>query len=1323
MAPSTEIEAERFVRNLGEIQREKWENVDDLRGAIERLLKIWYDPCHILIELLQNADDEGKEGTPNDCEFILNEDGLIFRHHGYPFEEKHVETISKINKTTKKPGSHIGYMGIGFKSVFKLTDSPYIFCEPFRFRFSREDVIVPRWVEKAEVPEPVGHYLDPSWTTFYLPFAKGQQKIEVRTILMAMDPVVLIFLNKTRSITVRTDEEVVCLTKENISTQSGDSKYILVVHEVRNGEKKSHNFLVYERKEPVDPLARDDREAKECKKAELEEVNITLAFPLDSQGDFETKKRPLYTFLPTRYNPCLRFVVSSDFILDSARGEPMWSSAWNIWLLKSVAKILTIIVEDLKKEKRWREKIYKILPRKSETVDPIREYVTKPLLSRCSDSSVVLTRDEEWAKPAQCVIADETLQDLVQPEKLGYQFYVNPRVEAKEFLVEELNVYEIKADQERKIIFHLLEDRSYLAQRDTMWFLEFYEFLYERFIGNKAWKINPWELDELLNKFKEVPLIKTLRGLAKPDEAILPPTIKEELARIPSLPYLDVVEPALLTDKTAKLFEKFGLQEFKDDTVVSSILTKCSENRWIDWSDQVRWETLSYVKEWVLAREGDISASIMRKLPNILVPLRGGGWDGAINCYFADKRLEELIPNIRVVDDYLTRDSEWVRFLELAEVKKYPRVIHFAEKRPIHEMPGPVSRDDWLQYIIYSPLYEVRRIYSKEESISDVKLLDGFDEAIRTRDEARLKSYLEHLCLHWDEYYSKHLTSCYGWVTSSGYYHSESGWSYFLYQLKDRAWLPTNEGLKKPKESSLPLKDLKKVFGSLIPYALLPEELLDKSLNFAKTIGINTSAEKNRLIFALNRAKLFRVDNELKKSLEKIYTHLVLFSEGEKFDEIELLCEDGKFGKTSDIYWNDAPEVGQCLSQPPSFVWVPQLGRPQLVSLFKALGIRKLSESIDIQKEPISSKDVICRDTELERMIQEKLTYFHSILLDARMENPQQIIESLKSLRVIRVKVLRYTARLGQESALMEKSVLYDRSENTLYLREQAESSDIALEFVRTFSIPPAYALHIGLVSEQVEYKSIESQLTKFGIRIVEYPKALEEAQEVRPEPEIKEQEERKGEQFGRPQVIDKRTFETRESLERAAEDIFAKERQPLDLGDLGKPPPDVKTDRTVVSPPKLMVYESKKIYASLNLQSKQVSDLTLLITPNMPEPAIEKIKAFALLLRKIVACMGASPDRVMIIVTDEKTEARDLSPEYPGRIGFNAILIERSPIFWMVVAARELAGLRYKEHYPHVKAMSQLIEKGLEHLHEIDPDFINRIKPIGNKKSVSAPK
>jgi hypothetical protein len=1312
MASLTVEEAERFVKELGKVQRENWEKVDDLRGAIERLLKIWYSPHHILIELLQNADDEGDEENPNDCQFILSGDGIIFRHHGKSFETKNVEAISKINKTTKKPGIHIGYMGIGFKSVFNLTDSPYIFCEPFRFRFSREDVIVPRWVEETEIPEPVKGYLESGWTTFYLPLANSnlKHKGDVAETLLNIDPVILVFLKKTKTITVKTDSVTVRFIKEaedKSSPLSGNSecrKLRLKIREVRNGDERFHNFLVYKARKPVEQSA-IDKEAESSRKAELKEVIIMLVFTLDNRGDFDVEKRPLYTFLPTRYNPGLRFVVSSDFILDSSRGEPIWSSSWNVWLLRSVADILKMILEDFKRDEDLKRKFYKVLPRDDETNDPITEYVTKELVDYCLNSSVVLTSDEQWVKPSQCVIADEDLQGLVPPDRLDYQFYVNPRVEGKEFLVKQLNVREIKSDHERKILLDLLSDEPWLDQQDPAWYRSFYEFLYNRITGNKAWKISYWEHNDLLNELKQRPLIKTSRGLTKPVLAILP-NPEGEITAISKLPYLEVVEPSLLTEKSTKLFEMLGVQELTDVKLVSSILTKCIEDKWVDWPNEVREHTLNYVKEWILKRTNDIPDQILNELPNIIVPIRGGGWDRVGNCYIPDEQLEELIPDIRVVDDKLTRDDDWARFLELAKVNRYPRIIH-VKKLPIFEAPESISVDDWNKYIRSPSLNKVRRSYGKQESLTDVKFLEGFDEALRTSDEKKLKHYFEYLYTHWDDYYCKHLNSSYNWVTTSGYHHSENIESYFCYQLKNR-WLPTNEGLKKPEEAFLPLKELKKVFGSLVPYVLLSENLLAKRSGFARAIGIHVDLGKDKLLLALKRAKMFEVNYELKRSLRSVYQYLALLAEGEQFDNIELLCEDGEFRKASEnIYWNDEPEVANSFARPPPFVWDPELPRPQLEALFKAFKIRRLSESITRRIELVDS-NVICEDTRFERKIQEKLTYLYSVFLDAKVDNAERIIESLKRLKVTRIKDLHYIASLEQETARIKASVFYDQENNILYLQEDSDPFDIAIEFVRVFRIHSTYAEQLRLVIEEGK-NVIESRLKKGGITIVEY-RGVQDVQ-LEQEMEIKESEGKKEEHVPELVVVDERKFDTREYVERSAEDLFERESQSVDLSDLSNPPPDVDVNKSVVSPKKLIVYESKKPYASLNLHPKQVDGITLLVAPDLPVPSVEKIKAFLTLLRKILACMEANPDIVMIIVSDRNTDARDLSPTYQGRIGFNATLIDSPPIFWMIVAARELAALRHKEHYPHVKAMSILIEKGIKRLHEIDPDFIKRIQ------------
>jgi hypothetical protein len=141
-------------------------------------------------------------------------------------------------------------------------------------------------------------------------------------------------------------------------------------------------------------------------------------------------------------------------------------------------------------------------------------------------------------------------------------------------------------------------------------------------------------------------------------------------------------------------------------------------------------------------------------------------------------------------------------------------------------------------------------------------------------------------------------------------------------------------------------------------------------------------------------------------------------------------------------------------------------------------------------------------------------------------------------------------------------------------------------------------------------------------------------------------------------------------------------------------------------SRPKLIVVGERKPIAGLNLEPVKVGTETLLVTPGMPVPEEEKVKEFLHLLQTIVVSIGGNPETVKIMVTWEATEARELLPSYPNQIGFNINLATRSPIFWVIIVAREFASLQYKQHYPHVKAMAAYIEKALHSIQKIDPTF-----------------
>ena len=107
---------------------------NDGRGLLELARRSFEHRWIYLFELLQNALDCQSKSV----RFVRSDSELIVEHDGKTLEQPHVESLSKVAQSTKGAAT-VGFMGVGFKSVFGRFRHVGISAEGWRIRFDVEE--------------------------------------------------------------------------------------------------------------------------------------------------------------------------------------------------------------------------------------------------------------------------------------------------------------------------------------------------------------------------------------------------------------------------------------------------------------------------------------------------------------------------------------------------------------------------------------------------------------------------------------------------------------------------------------------------------------------------------------------------------------------------------------------------------------------------------------------------------------------------------------------------------------------------------------------------------------------------------------------------------------------------------------------------------------------------------------------------------------------------------------------------------------------------------------------------------------------------------
>ncbi|AMM40446.1 hypothetical protein HS1_000640 [Candidatus Desulfofervidus auxilii] len=269
--------------------------LDSLTGAIDRLQKAFPRYGSFLMEFVQNADDAKSETLTIE----ILEDTVKITNNGNPFSEEDVKSICKVGRSSKTPKDYIGYLGVGFKAVFFISECPQIYSGGYQFKFDKsawEDPehtpwqIIPLWVDTPTVD------IDNNKTNFILPIKTHDLLVKLREEVKPehLNNRILLFLRNIKEIEIKDANQHLTrrFTKSEVSKTSDYEIYQIQEYENETLKTQDH-WLIFRTICNVPPDVKNDYVTKEWEREIVEKREVLVAFKLDDENNLIKEKKAL----------------------------------------------------------------------------------------------------------------------------------------------------------------------------------------------------------------------------------------------------------------------------------------------------------------------------------------------------------------------------------------------------------------------------------------------------------------------------------------------------------------------------------------------------------------------------------------------------------------------------------------------------------------------------------------------------------------------------------------------------------------------------------------------------------------------------------------------------------------------------------------------------------------------------------------------------------------------------------------------------------------------------------------------------------------------
>ena len=437
---------------------------------------LYDDRTHFIFELLQNAEDAlGRRGEwhgSHKVAFSLNPSRLTLSHFGKPFDEDDVRSVCDIAESTKNEAS-IGRFGLGFKSVYTVTDLPEIHSGEEDFAI--ENYVFPKRLARS------ARATDETQIILPLKPEDASAAQDITAGFRHLGPGALLFLRHIDEINWSVEGGASGFYLRNTPESLGPNvQRITVIGKEDDRPEVDQNWLVFHR---------DVFSAKQLKVGRVE-IAFSLVAVKDAPARWAVQplaKSPLVAFFPTVVESHLGFLVQGPYRTTPSRDNIPPSEPWNQHLVKETSGLLVEAMRWMRDKAMLDVAALRCLPLERERFpkesrfapmfDAVRQAFQEELLLPTFDGRHVTAHQAKLARTQE-------LRELFSPEQVAALFgsevaawlsgdITHDKAAAiRQYLMSELDIEEITPT---KLVPSLT--KSFLEMQPDEWVLRLYEFL------------------------------------------------------------------------------------------------------------------------------------------------------------------------------------------------------------------------------------------------------------------------------------------------------------------------------------------------------------------------------------------------------------------------------------------------------------------------------------------------------------------------------------------------------------------------------------------------------------------------------------------------------------------------------------------------------------------------------------------------------------------------------------------------------------------------------------------------------------------------------